>query len=330
MKVFEVGAMGLVFHAKVLGIGLLASTLAACGSGGGSVPSVVTPVTGTTPAPTTTNKIRATGETIAQRIESGQIAQAGSKNSTGIQLRPSDKSIQVVAPSKFQVRNNYVGGLDVSVEGDIVNLTETEIKPDLNSWGKTASGYSLALWNAGRGGREGLFRDEEGQKFHKIIGYRHQDTKTKALTLGHSIIGVQTPASAMKTLPRKIQYDGYFFANAMPGASPNERDAIGNVGGLRIDANFDTQKVVGKSTSFDVKGPTDLGAIASGDTMRFNGTISGTSYTGNIVSSQAQLNGAAIEGQFYGAGAQETAGVIRGQNAAGAVQGFFTASDSTQ
>lgn len=317
--------MGLVFHAKIAGISLLAVTLTACSSGGGAQ-SLVSGTTTTTP----NNKIRPTGQTIAQRIEAGEIIQATSRNSTAIQIQQSGNLVEVVAPPKFQVRNNYVGGLDVSVEGDIVNLTKTEIKPDLNSWGKTASGYSLALWNAGRGGREGLFQDEEGQKFHKIIGYRHEDTSSKTLTLGHSIIGVQTPVSAMKTLPRKIQYDGYFFASAMPGASPKERDAIGTVGGLRIDANFDTQRVVGTSTSFDVKGPTDLGAIASGDTMKFNGTISGTSYTGNIVSSQAQLDGAAIQGQFYGAGAQETAGVIRGQNAAGAVQGFFTGSDSTQ
>lgn len=320
--------MSLQNHTKFLGLGFMFVALAACSSSGGSVTSGVANSAGAIKS--SAKAKRATGETIAEYLKAGKIAQADSKSATGIQIRGSDGSALAAAPATFQVRNNYVGGLDVSVQGDIINLTQTEVKPDLNSWGKSGTGYSLALWNAGRGGREGLFRDEEGQVYHKIIGYRHDDTKDDVLTLGHSIIGIKTAASALPNLPRTIRYDGYFFANAMPGATPQERDTVGTVGGLRIDANFDTETVSGSSTSFDVKRPTDLGSLPSGDTLRFTGNINGTAYTGNIVSSQPQLNGATINGQFYGASAQETAGVIIGQNASGSTQGFFTATDTTQ
>lgn len=318
--------MGFNVYARTAALCFMATATVACSSGG-IASQIASGIVDETPEADT---IRPTGQTIAESIESGQIALADDQTSTGIQINEDDNSVRVVAPPKFQVRNNYVGGLDVSVEGDIIALTGADTQSDLNSWGKSGRGYSLALWNAGKGGREGLFRDEEGQKFHKIIGYRHQDTRADMLTLGHSVIGVETPDSAMDNMPREVQYDGYFFANALPGATPGESDAVNTVGGLRIDADFETNTLVGRSTSFEVKGPTDLGAIATDDRLRFTGNISGTSYTGNISSSQAQLNGAAINGQFYGAGAQETAGIIRGQNAAGSAQGFFSASDNTQ
>lgn len=269
---------------------------------------------------------RATGPTIASTLDQGAIIVSDRDATTALRTIDGSNTASVGAPASVQVRKNFVGGVDVSIEGDVVSLQDKHTGADATSWSRSGSGYSLALWNAGRGGRDGLFRNEQGQKYHKIIGYRHFDKSNDMLTRGHAIIGNQTSNAAMAKLTREIDYEGYFYANTAPAASPTEAKTGSIVGGLRMTADFDKGTVVGRSRTFEAKNPGDLGHLPTGDTMKFNGTISGSSYAGNINSTNAQLNGAAVNGAFYGAGAQETAGIISGQNASGTTEGYFTAS----
>lgn len=316
------------FKAAISGILISTTALAGCSSSGGGA-AALTSATGTATGGGIAPTVRPTGATISSILDQGTIKVSNHNATTALRTFGRNGSTTVGAPANVQVRKNFIGGVDVSIEGDVVSLRGTDATSDTTSWNRTGPGYSLALWNAGRGGRDGLFRDEEGQVFHKILGYRHSDTRGSMVTRGHTIIGNQTSVGAMGNLPRTLTYDGYFYANTVPGANPSQANTGRSLGGLRVIANFDNGTVAGRSTSFQTENPGDLGPTASGDTLRFTGQIRGSSYRGNIASTNAYMNGATVNGAFYGAGAQETAGTISGQNGIGFTEGYFTASDGS-
>lgn len=314
----------------------LASTLSlgACGGGGASggatgasVPSGTAVGVTTKPATASTStSSRPTGVTVQQAMESGTIF-IGQNLSTQV-AAASGGNYQQSSLSSFQARNNFLGGVDISLDGEIFYLKKADFGADATSWSQTVgtgkNARTLAIWNAGKGERPGLTTTQEGQKYHKIVGYHYigADGENKR---GHSIIGAPTPASNLSKLPRQISYDGYYVAKAIKsGASGTGADIKGS---LALTADFDRGTVQGRAREVLVKYQGSLGAINYGHTMSMSGSISGATYSGSVSSSLQQMNGAAVNGAFFGAGAQETAGTLTNSAVGTVTEGFFTATD---
>lgn len=222
----------------------------------------------------------------------------------------------------LQIKNNYLGGVDVSIDGEAFYLKSGEREGDGRAWqqrtGVNETYKGLTLWNAGKGGQDGLFEDAEGQVYHKIVGYDYGKGTSKRMR-GHAILGEKTPVANMAKLPRQASYDGYFVLKSDP--------TVLN-GGLTIKADFNKGTVNGSVAEVIITHPRALAPIASGSGMTFSGNITGATYTATSSSGVPALEGATVKGAFFGAGAQETAGTITNQvPGTNPVEGFFSAAD---
>lgn len=303
-------------------------TVTACsGSGGGSNAAAVPAPVVTNPAAPTQTPSPKGGVTVAQRMGQGQIIVGHSVNAVAVESPNGNIPWKASQLEAFQIRNNFVGGVDVSINGKIFYLKTADQQNDGTSWSQSSGGATptvLALWNAGKGNREGLTSNQEGQFYHKIVGFHLIEPSGKN-TRGHVIVGEQTPVANLSAIERKATYNGYYVTNAY-GADPAVTGTTSIKGGLQITADFDAGTVQGTATEVLVEAPGSLGPINFGNTMSFNGTMTGARYTGTMTSSQRNLSNATVNGAFYGAGAEETAGTIANTQAEAVTEGFFTAS----
>ncbi|MEM0900706.1 MAG: transferrin-binding protein-like solute binding protein [Pseudomonadota bacterium] len=335
----------------IVAAGLSTTLLAACSSSGGSggggggnttssvtppgatvvTPPIVTPPTGTTTTPPPT--ARPTGGTTVQNtLASGAIVLVDPDQTAAIEGTRMGCCRAATAP-EMQVRNNFLGGLDVSIKGELFYLKSADANADSASWSQTiphngTRRQTLTLWNAGKGGRNGLFQEEEGQRYHKVLGFHHADGYGNTVH-GHSIIGEATSTQNMGLLSRQASYNGYYYANVSPASGGGVRNGSYVTGQMDMTADFDMGTVSGSANDVLVRNPGSLGAIDYGDTMTFAGTIAGSDIQGQMTSSLNALNGAEMDGAFYGNGAQEAAGAISNDGAWGAADGYFTVADPT-
>lgn len=316
---------------------LALSTMAGCSSSGGAAatssaatsptPPVVIPPTGggTTPAPA-----RGTGgTTVASAMNNGAILLVDNDKTASIEGHRLGGQT-AAGGQDLQIRNNFLGGVDISIGGEIFYLKDADANADTSSWSQKlrdgSGNQTLTFWNAGKGGREGLFQNEDGQKYHKIVGFHHTDA-TGSTKQGHAIVGTPTSRTYMDRLSRQVDYTGYYYANVNPTMMTAGAEAAYVTGELKMVADFDEGTVKGTAKEVLVRRPGSLGAINYGDRMTFDGFISGANIQGEVNSTYIGLDGAEVDGAFYGNGAQEAAGVISGTSATGVTEGYFTVYD---
>ena len=312
-------------------VALSAIVLAGCGTGGGTDAGQIDPqklLTTTNPSivdPLTD------GPTVGEALKGGAALSAGQYNATRITYdAKTGKSI--AARPGATVQKNLRGGYDVTIAGKTTSLGYTDQKPSPDAWEqaqKDPAGngvvYSMALWNAGKGNRAGIETAENGQTFHKILGYYVFDnTGTGSRERGHFIVGDDTDPLRMGLKTKTATYNGYFYANVSPVTGTPPDQAMAATGGLKMTADFDKDTMSGQSTSFQIR---DAGAPNFNDqnyTLWLKETtINGNFFSGTMDSNFAYMNGT-YTGQFYGGNAQEAAGVVSGSSNISLTEGFFT------
>jgi C-lobe and N-lobe beta barrels of Tf-binding protein B len=316
---------------KVISVSVLALTaavLSGCGGGG---------ATGTAPTPTPVNKNPSIvdpltdGPTVGLTLLNGNQLEAGAKGATRITFdAKSGRSKQAVGGAKIQ--KNLSGGYDVTIAGKTTSFGYADEKPSPDAWEQkqldpAGNGivYSMALWNAGKGNRPGVETEENGQTFHKILGYYVFDnTGTGTRERGHFIVGNATDPLRMGLKTRTATYNGYFYTNVTPVNGTPPSQAMAATGGLKMTADFDTDTMSGQSTSFQLRQPGAPDFVNQNYTVWLkSSTITGNTFDGQMDSNFAYMNGT-YSGQFYGGNAQEAAGVLVGSNSVGLTEGFFT------
>lgn len=252
-------------------------------------------------------------------------------------------NLNVTTGPNFSAKKNFNGGLDIEIDGQSVSLTSAEMIAD-TAWYKTSgsnnSKFSLSLWNAGKDERGGLLANAAGQNYHKIIGYDYTDNATTTQARGHVVYGEATPLSTVQDLQRTATYHGYFSVfitpEKMSGNHYDNNSAIMS-GGAQFFADFDKNTISGQSTDVQLRESGSHTFNNQNINVRFetadivNDGNGGAVYKGKIASEHSRMDGAKFNGSFFGAEAQETAGVITGETTetssgkAQVVDGFFSA-----
>jgi C-lobe and N-lobe beta barrels of Tf-binding protein B len=308
---------------------LSAVFLAGCGGGGGVAtfaaptpvaknPSIVDPLTD--------------GKKVGKSLEEGDLLTADKGSATRITYdAKTGKSSTAVGGATIQ--RNLRGGYDVTIAGKTTSFGYPDQKPSGDAWEqaqKDPSGngvvYSMALWNAGKGARPGVLTEENGQTFHKILGYYVFDNTSRGTReRGHFIVGNATDPLRMDLKTRTATYNGYFYTNVVPvnGTPPDQAMAV--TGGLRMVADFDANQISGQSTTFDIRQPGAAEFSPGSYTLWLQPTaIDGNGFTGQMQSDYRFMNGT-YSGEFYGGNAQEVAGILTGETGVSLTEGFFTA-----
>ena len=306
--------------------------LTACGGGG----SVGGGTGGSLPPPSNVNPSivdpLTDGATAGQTLNTGSALTAGPNNGTRL-VYDAATNRTTRKPANASIQKNVLGGYDVNLNGKQSSFGYSDQKQSKDAWEKILRDpqgnpvYSLTLWNAGKGAREGVVTNENGQTFHKIIGYYVFDNTGTTATRerGHLIIGNPTDLLRMDTKSKKATYDGYFYSNIMPTTGTPPDQALAASGGMRFVADFDTNRISGQSTTFNVREAGAPNFYAANYTVWMQDTaINGNSFAGTMASNYIWLNGD-YSGQFYGGNAQELAGVTSGVAGSGTNEGFFTA-----
>jgi hypothetical protein len=335
---------------QVLSSGVLAlsvAVLSACGGGGGSVggggntgsipvdpnknPSIVDPLTD--------------GDSVAVSLGKAKRFSNAPRMSTRIYYNAKDGKSYAQTAGYTNVTQNLAGGYDVYLFGQRTSAGKTfsfgyaDEKPGGDSWesafkdpsGKTL--YTVALWNAGKGGKDGIGNDQNGQTFHKILGYYAFDNTTQDRNRGHVVFGNESDPLAVDLKTKTATYNGYFYANISPAGGPPPDQSMAVNGGLRLTADFDTNTISGQSTSFGLRNAGAPTFVPRSETVTFApatirsgvtyGAEPGTMFSGAMTSTFAYMNGTYV-GTFYGGNAQEAAGTFTGTNGSGLTEGFFT------
>lgn len=265
--------------------------------------------------------------------------------SSGMVIDSTDNSVTVGEGPIVTVRKNFIGGVDMDFDGRSVSLRDEEaVAGSHNSWlreyGSGTTQFSLSLWNAGKGGREGLTQNEAGQNYHKIIGY-DAISATDGRQRGHIVFGQQSALATVAKLERTATFEGYFNASIVPetlnSASKISSEAEAIAGGIELLADFDNNTISGYSTNISrrpsegIEFKEEVFDVQFEETQIKNDGAGGVIYTGNMSSTYEPINGAQYSGTFYGDQAQETAGVIQGATTDSStgdshvVDGFFSA-----
>jgi hypothetical protein len=328
----------------LIGVSVLA--LSACGGGGGSVgggggSGGVGGTPGTpNPRPTPTGnpsiKDPATdGLTIAQRLRAGTSVGASRYDGTRLLYSAATNSTHGGADRSLSMQKNVIGGYDIFINNKRISVGSADVKSDGGSWEKIVknpnghTAYSVTLWNAGRGGLSGLDTDQQGQTFHKIVGYYVFDNSgTNGVTRdrGHFIIGEPTGSTRVAAMERTATYDGYFYANILPRTGEPLDQSLAVSGGLRLVADFDANTVSGQSTSFAVREAGSYTFNPTSNTLTFESSRIGLGqyHTGQLSSDYVWLNGGYYSGEFYGGNAQEFAGTVNAETGVAVTEGYFT------
>lgn len=271
------------------------------------------------------------GPTAAASFKAGNLLNAGQLSATRLTY---DVATQKMATSNStaSIRKNVLGAYDVTVAGKTTSLTYQDKRTDSTSWEQTQRSptndivYSLALWSAGKGGRDGLLTDENGQTFHKVLGYNViNNAGTGTRERGHFVVGNPTdPLVQMPLKTKTATYDGYFYVNILPSSGAVVENNMTASGGLTMVADFDKKTMSGQSTSFQVRDAGDYSPTTQNyDVVFKEGQITGNSFVGTVESTLSNMNGS-YSGQFYGGNAQEAAGVINGAGGGSLTEGFFS------
>jgi hypothetical protein len=314
-----------------MGVSVLA--LSACGSGGGGT-GTTTPTQTFTGNPSIHDPLT-DGPTVGDALKMGRVETASASNGTRLVYDAATQKTTAKTPG-MSLQKNVVGGYDFVLNGKMTSFGFADQKPNsTDSWEKTvknpqgATVYSLALWNAGKGQRAGIETNENGQTFHKIIGYYlfdYSNPNAPTRERGHFIIGSETDLLRMAAKTRTATYDGYFYTNIMPVTGTPPDQALAVSGGMRFVADFDADRVSGQSTSFNIREAGAPDFYASNYTVTMQETaINGNAFSGNVASNYLWLPNGTYSGQFYGGNAQEIAGVMTGTTGVAIHEGFFTA-----
>jgi hypothetical protein len=312
---------------KLFVSGLAAALLAGCG-GGGTGGGVGTPRPSTNPS---IHDPLTDGPTIGQTLRMGTAKSAGQYNGTRLVYSAATNTTTSMRPG-MTLQKNVLGGYDFTMNGNTTSFGYADQKQAPDAWEKVIKNpsgqavYSLTLWNAGKGARAGVETEENGQTFHKVMGYYLFDySGTGTRERGHFVVGNETDPLRMATKTNTATYDGYFYSNVMPTTGQPPDQALAVSGGLRFVANFDTDTISGQSTTFNVREAGAPNFNPQNYTLWMQETaINGNFFSGQMDSNYIWMNGA-YTGQFYGGNAQEIAGVMTGTAGSGINEGFFTA-----
>jgi hypothetical protein len=331
LSAFPGAALRIVLSVYLLGASAL--LLTACGGGGGGG-GTGTPTQTFTGNPSIHDPLT-DGPTVGDSLKKGAVKTAGRNNGTRLVYDATSQTTTAKTPG-MTLQKNVVGGYDFVMNGKQTSFGFVDQKGNSkDSWEKTiknpqgATVYSLALWNAGKGDRAGIETSENGQTFHKVIGYYmfdYSNPNAPTRERGHFIIGNETDLLRMAAKTKKATYDGYFYTNIMPvnGTPPDQALAVS--GGMRFVADFDTDRVSGTSTSFNIREAGAPDFYSANYNLTMNETaITGNSFNGTIGSNYIWLPNGTYAGQFYGGNAQELAGVMTGSTGVAIHEGFFTA-----
>lgn len=333
---------------KRFSVGLLAFSalmLAGCGTGSGTTGG--TP--GPTPTPPGTNPSivdpATDGPTVSADLKRAKLFNVSPKNTSRMLFNAGQNKTVVGNGGISSVQQNLSGGYDFSIlgqrnrPGTLISMGYADKKSTGDAWEKTLKDptgktlYSVALWNAGKGGLDGLVSDQNGQTFHKIVGYYLSDNTTQNRERGHIVFGNKTDNLTLETKTRTATYDGYFYSNISPstGTPPDQMMAVS--GGIKMVADFDNNLLSGNSTNMQIRQAGASTFSPQTYTLTFKPTAivpAATAgavpdvFSGVLESDYLYLNGT-YEGNFFGGNAQEIGGVLYGTNGNGMTEGYFTA-----
>ena len=285
------------------------------------------------------------GSSISKSLKNGTTFNAPPTLSTRFNYNSKTQKSFVGTAGYASVKQNLSGGYDIIVlrqrssPGLNFSVGYADEKSGGDSWekitkdlsGKTL--YTTTLWNAGKGGIEGLGTDQNGQTFHKILGYFVYDHSKEERNRGHIVFGTETDPSRLDSKTKTATYDGYFYTNVSPTNGLPPEQAMAVTGGLRMVADFDANTISGQSTSFQLRQAGESSFNGQSNTVWLkptsirneasSGANPGVAYSGDLNSDFSYMNGR-YTGNFFGGNAQETAGTFSGENGDGITEGYFT------
>lgn len=262
---------------------------------------------------------------------------------TRLNREPGGETLDVAGGPNFSIKKNFIGGVNVGIEGKTVSLTEDEIV-SATAWYKSTGTtnderFSLSLWNAGKDERNGLLENAAGQNFHKIVGYDFTDA-SRIQSRGHVVYGEPTSFADLQELKKTGTYDGYFsvfLTKKDMDSNHYDRNSAIMSGGAQFVADFDNNKISGTTRDITLREAGSDNFAKQNFDIRFQTTDivndgkGDVAYFGTLSSDHGRMNGAEYKGSFFGANAQETAGIITGNTTESGtdepyvVDGYFTA-----
>jgi len=297
-----------------------------------------------TKVPSSLNKLDNVQGTMGYAMDvDGKTYTSDQSLSSKLSRQSGGADLYVANGPSFSAKKNFIGGLDIKIDGRDISLTSAEMIAD-TAWYKTLgsnnSKFSLSLWNAGKDERGGLLANAAGQNYHKIVGYDYTDNATTTQSRGHVVYGESTALSTIQDLERTATYDGYFSVFITPkklNGNHYDTNAAIMSGGAQFVADFDKNTISGQSTNVQLRDAGSHTFNQQNISVQFKSANivddgkGGVAYSGTIASDHSRMDGAEFKGSFFGAEAQETAGVITGETTETSsgkqqvVDGFFSA-----
>lgn len=234
----------------------------------------------------------------------------------------SEVSMKVIPVDGVDAKSNSTAAsetafkIEVSMGDETVTFTQDDIKAGTGGYvlTKNIDGQEISIWNytgpwasIAEGNEEAMYT-----KYAMPIGF-YADTSDTAAMDGATVIGMETPASALEG-KAKATYNGSMWARAYEASSPSGKDRINIEGDVTLNADFANAKVGGKIDNMkfsDSEGEWD--SEDDGYWEIVEGDIKGNGFSTTLKTVDEDDPGftnSEFEGKFYGPEGEEAGGTL--------------------
>ncbi|GLQ53773.1 hypothetical protein GCM10010862_10320 [Devosia nitrariae] len=237
--------------------------------------------------------------------------------------------------NEFSIKKNDQGGVDVTIDGETISYSATDVDGDYGWSKETEDGLNRDLYTAIGGTAEEVLAGAGRRPYHQIWSY-FWDTGNESRLHGVAVVGAETRSEALEG-KANATYSGWGLANIYPddeAAAGYERARI--EGELNMAADFNASTISGAITDLSTEtrsnGTWSASQAIAGSVAMDNAAIAGNEFSGNLTPS-ANLTATVGDftgtyaGKFFGPNGEEVGGVlsITGDDAVGT--GFFSADE---
>lgn len=253
----------------------------------------------------------------AAALDEGKPLKADpASNVASIAINYADRTAQAAKPTAFSIKKNGAGGMDMTVNGETVSFAATDVSDDPDiapfGWQKDGDVYSDLYTYSG---------NKDGSDQHYLQVWSYHTSKGEEGTRSFAVVGVETPASVVKSRANAT-YKGVARAETGPADASSERTEVR--GDLTLAADFAKGSVSGAVGSLEGRESGDAGRTWSalqavpGRIVLGDAAISSNGFTGGAISLDAaataalgaDISGSTYSGRFYGPNAEQVGGVM--------------------
>ena len=226
-----------------------------------------------------------------------------------------------------EVQRDGAGGFNVAYEINGVKRPVHLEATDLADWPTLRYGYhkrignhAYFLWD-----QSGSFYTDPEFDYMSFAGWAITNWADAGDDFGASTSysGFLAHGTRTSDLPvvGNASYSGRAFAQVLP-TNGSARSLLR--GDLSLTADFDADTIGGRIDEIEIRSPGQSSYSATSRVWDIdNGSISGNGLTADLVEAGVASTSVSMEGHFYGPGAVEVGGVLKGSTAEGVVRGYF-------